>query len=118
MKNENQSDMKIPQPRLGKGGMIALITMCNVIAPLSTDMYMPALPDMAQFFHTTDAVMNMTLVGFFLVFALGMLMITSLWNDYILGLSMLCVITGVIGTVWSQLLRKTLSEDALTVPEE
>ena len=108
----------IKQKYLKKVGLIALITVLGMTPPLSTDMYMPALPDMAQFFHTTDAVMNMTLVGFFLVFALGMLMITSLWNDYILGLSMLCVITGVIGIVWSQLLRKTLSEDALTVPEE
>ena len=66
-------DMRIPQPRLGRGGMIALITMCNAIAPLSTDMYMPALPDMAAYFNTTDAVMNMTLVGFFLFFAIGML---------------------------------------------
>ena len=65
--------MRVPQPRLGRGGMIALITMCNAIAPLSTDMYMPALPDMASYFHTTDAVMNMTLVGFFLFFAIGML---------------------------------------------
>lgn len=66
-------DMRVSQPRLGRGGMIALITMCNAIAPLSTDMYMPALPDMASYFHTTDAVMNMTLVGFFLFFAIGML---------------------------------------------
>ena len=66
-------DMRVSQPRLGRGGMIALITMCNAIAPLSTDMYMPALPDMATYFHTTDAVMNMTLVGFFLFFAIGML---------------------------------------------
>ncbi|MBQ9016293.1 MAG: MFS transporter [Firmicutes bacterium] len=66
-------DMRVAQPRLGRGGMIALITMCNAIAPLSTDMYMPALPDMASYFHTTDAVMNMTLVVFFLFFAIGML---------------------------------------------
>ena len=65
--------MKTEQPRLGRGGMIALITMCNAIAPLSTDMYMPALPDMAEYFHTNDATMNMTLVGFFLLFAIGML---------------------------------------------
>ncbi len=66
-------DMRVEQPRLGRRGMIALITMCNAIAPLSTDMYMPALPDMAEYFHTNDAVMNMTLVGFFLFFAIGML---------------------------------------------
>ena len=74
MKNSTTSaDMRIEQPRLGRGGMIALITMCNAIAPLSTDMYMPALPDMAEYFDTNDAVMNMTLVGFFLFFAVGML---------------------------------------------
>ena len=72
-KDDLRMDMRVEQPRLGRGGMIALITMCNAIAPLSTDMYMPALPDMAEYFHTTDAVMNMTLVGFFLFFAIGML---------------------------------------------
>ncbi len=71
-KNRDQ-DMRTPQPRLGRGGMIALITMCNAIAPLSTDMYMPALPDMAVYFNTTDSIMNMTLIGFFLFFAIGML---------------------------------------------
>ena len=69
-KDDLRMDMRVEQPRLGRGGMIALITMCNAIAPLSTDMYMPALPDMAEYFHTTDAVMNMTLVGFFLFFAI------------------------------------------------
>ena len=68
-KNRDQ-DMRTPQPRLGRGGMIALITMCNAIAPLSTDMYMPALPDMAVYFDTTDSIMNMTLIGFFLFFAM------------------------------------------------
>ena len=66
--------MNMPQPRLGKKGMIALITICNMIAPLSTDMYMPALPSMAAYFDTTDSIMNMTLVGFFLFFAIGMLL--------------------------------------------
>ena len=69
-----ENEMKVPQPRLGKGGMIALITMCNAIAPLSTDMYMPALLDMASYFKTTDSIMNLTLVVFFLFFALGILM--------------------------------------------
>ena len=111
MKNENQSDMKISQPRLGKGGMIALITAC-VSRPFATTILLNL---QRQDSGSASALINFT---FTLAGAVGMLMITSLWNDYILGLSMLCVITGVIGTVWSQLLRKTLSEDALTVPEE
>ncbi|MGI6221802.1 MAG: MFS transporter [Coriobacteriales bacterium] len=65
--------MLVEQPRLGKPGMVLLITLCNIIAPLSTDMYMPALPEMKVFFGTNDAIMNLTLVGFFLFFAIGML---------------------------------------------
>ncbi|MBQ2677302.1 MAG: MFS transporter [Firmicutes bacterium] len=68
-----ENEMKVPQPRLRRGGMIALITMCNAIAPLSTDMYMPALPDMASYFKAADSTMNLTLVVFFLFFALGIL---------------------------------------------
>lgn len=69
-----QDGMLVEQPHLGKKGMVLLITLCNAIAPLSTDMYMPALPEMKGYFHTSDAVMNLTLVGFFLFFALGMLL--------------------------------------------
>ena len=29
-----ENEMKVPQPRLKRGGMSALITMCNAIAPL------------------------------------------------------------------------------------
>ena len=72
-RNDKRNDMKVEQPRLGRAGMIMLITICNAIAPLSTDMYMPALPDMAEYFHTSDAIMNITLVGFFILFAIGML---------------------------------------------
>jgi len=53
--------------------MIALVTLNNVVAPLSTDMYLPALPGMADYFHTTAKIMNYTMVGFFLFFAIGML---------------------------------------------
>lgn len=80
--NPSTLDMRVEQPRLGRGGMIALITMCNAIAPLSTDMYMPALPDMASYFHTTDAVMNLTLVLFFLFFAIGMLVFGPVSDRY------------------------------------
>lgn len=31
---DKNKDMRMPQPRLGRGGMIALIAMCSAIAPL------------------------------------------------------------------------------------
>ena len=70
---KDAAGMLVEQPRLGKTGVTALVILCNMLAPLSTDMYMPALPEMRNAFATTDAVMNFTLVGFFLFFALGML---------------------------------------------
>ena len=71
--NKDNGDLLIPQPILKKSGMIALVTFNNVVAPLSTDMYLPALPGMADYFHTTAKVMNYTMVGFFFFFAIGML---------------------------------------------
>ncbi len=62
------------QKYLKKAGGVLLIVCCNVIAPLSTDMYMPALPVMAEYFHATDSMMNLTLTGFFFAFAFGMLL--------------------------------------------
>ena len=73
MSEETKNEMLVAQPRLGKKGMVALITFCNIIAPLSTDMYMPALPEMTHYFRTSDAIVNMTLVAFFFFFAVGML---------------------------------------------
>ena len=77
-----EKDMLIEQPKLGRKGMIALITAVNMIAPLSTDMYMAALPHMAKYFKTTDAVMNFTLVGFFLFFAVGMILFGPISDKY------------------------------------
>ena len=65
--------MLVEQPRLGKAGMVFLIALCTVVAPFSTDMYMPALPEMKVYFGTTDAILNLTLVLFFLFFAVGTL---------------------------------------------
>ena len=76
------NEMLVEQPRLGKKGMIALITMCNVMAPMSTDMYMPALPEMKGYFNTTEGIMNLTLVGFFFIFAIGMLIFGSVSDRF------------------------------------
>ena len=64
---------QIQQKYLKKTGLIALITILGMTPPLSTDMYMPSLPKMAAYFHAPAALVNLTMVLFFISMALGML---------------------------------------------
>ena len=63
----------IQQKYLKKTGLLALITILGMTPPLSTDMYMPSLPKMAEYFHAPAALVNLTMVLFFISMALGML---------------------------------------------
>lgn len=56
-----------------RGGLIGAIVMLNVVMMISTDMYLPALPHMGEAFAVGAGVVNLTLVGFFAFFALGVL---------------------------------------------
>lgn len=62
-----------PQPKLGAGGLLVLLVASSLITPLSLDMYTPAVPGMARYFDTDVSLVNMTLVGYYAFFALGML---------------------------------------------
>ena len=62
-----------PQPSLGAGGLLILLVAASLITPLSLDMYTPAVPGMARYFDTDVSLVNMTLVGYYAFFALGML---------------------------------------------
>lgn len=53
--------------------LIILLGQFVAFGPLSIDMYLPALPEMAQALNTTSAYMQYTLVSFFIGFCLGML---------------------------------------------
>lgn len=63
----------VQQKRLGPGTFLLLIIMLGCFAPISTDMYLPALGTMVDEFGTTESVMNITLYGFMLVLAFSML---------------------------------------------
>lgn len=69
---------RIQQKYLRKAGLLALITVLGMAAPLSTDMYMPSLPLMADYFGAAAVVVNMTMVAFFIAMAIGMLVIGPL----------------------------------------
>lgn len=62
-----------PQKRLGTAGLMGLLVMTSMIMPLSLDMYTPAVPHMAEHLSTTPALVNLTLVGYNLFFAVGLL---------------------------------------------
>lgn len=61
------------QKYLKKTGLIALITMLSMIPPLSTDLYMPALPEMTVYFNTSSTFMSLTMTVFFVFLAVGIL---------------------------------------------
>ena len=62
-----------PQRRLGPFGLVVLLVVGALVTPLSLDMYTPAVPHMTEFFGTSEAMVNLTLVGYFLFFAVGLL---------------------------------------------
>ena len=51
--------------------IILQVTLLSVIGPLSTDMYLPGLPEIVQYFGTNEAILNITLYGFLLAQAVA-----------------------------------------------
>ena len=70
------------QVYLGEKGLIFFITMMNMFIPLSTDMYLPALPSMSSYFECSSAITNLTLSIFFIFYAAGILLWGPLSDKY------------------------------------
>ncbi|MEM2097173.1 MAG: Bcr/CflA family efflux MFS transporter [Methanothrix sp.] len=70
------------QRYLGDKGLIALISLLSAFVPLSTDLYLPALPGMADYFGVSPDLANLTLVMFFLSFGAGTLIWGPLSDRY------------------------------------
>lgn len=71
-----------PQTKLGVFGLITLLVSLSFISPMSLDMYTPAVPTMSGYFSTTDEIVNLTIVGYFLFFAIGLLIFGPLSDKY------------------------------------
>lgn len=71
-----------PQKYLRDRGLIGLIALLSAFVPLSTDMYLPALPGMGDYFGVSSALTNLTLILFFVIFSLGMLVWGPLSDKY------------------------------------
>ncbi|MGB5099777.1 MAG: multidrug effflux MFS transporter [Methanothrix sp.] len=70
------------QKYLGEKGLIALITFLSAFVPLSTDLYLPALPGMALYFKVSADLANLTLILFFVFFGAGTLLWGPLSDKY------------------------------------
>ena len=70
------------QKYLGEKGLIGFIAFLSAFVPLSTDLYLPALPGMAKFFGVTSDLANLTLILFFVFFAAGALFWGPLSDKY------------------------------------
>lgn len=56
-----------------KAKLVVILALMSAIAPLSTDMYLPALPQVQESFKTTPFFAQLSLASFFIAFALGQL---------------------------------------------
>ena len=62
------------QKYLSISAMIAYIAFINMFIPLSTDLYLPALPQMGNYFSASEFLVGLTLTIFFFVFAVSMVL--------------------------------------------
>lgn len=62
--------------------MIAYITFINMFIPLSTDLYLPALPEMGNYFSASEFLVGLTLTIFFFVFAVSMILFGPLSDKF------------------------------------
>lgn len=64
------------QKIIGEKGLVVLIALLSAFVPLSTDLYLPALPTMSANFGVGPERTNLTLTMFFVFYALG----TLIWG--------------------------------------
>lgn len=72
----DQTEGEARQKRLGRAGLIAFLTFLSAFVPLSTDLYLPALPGMTRYFGVPEYQTNLTLILFFVFYAIA----TLLWG--------------------------------------
>lgn len=62
--------------------MLLLLALLTAFPPLSTDMYLPALPHLEQIWHEPTTAINLTLSGFFIGYCFSLLLYGPLSDKY------------------------------------
>ena len=73
-----QDETPIRQKYLGNKGLIVFLALLSAFVPLSTDLYLPALPGMARYFDAPAYQTNLTLILFFIFYSLA----TLVWGPF------------------------------------
>ncbi|MBP2071072.1 Bcr/CflA family efflux MFS transporter [Thermoanaerobacterium butyriciformans] len=85
---------KKQQRYLGNKGLIIFLALLSAFVPLSTDLYLPALPTMSKYFNVAVYKTNLTLILFFVFFSFATLIWGPLSDKYgrrpILILGLIC----------------------------
>jgi len=63
-------------------GLIAFVTILTMTAPIGTDLYLPALPEMTEYFGTTSTVASLTVTLFFVFMAIGTLLLGAISDRF------------------------------------
>ncbi len=101
---ENRAPM---QKRLGDKGLIGLIALLSAFVPLSTDLYLPALPKMGEHFNAPASQINLTLILFFVFYSAGTLFWGPLSDKYgrrpalLVGLSIYVFASMLCANAWN-----------------
>lgn len=102
----------MPQRYLGPKSLIFFISLMAMFIPLSIDLYLPAMPTMTDYFHTTSAMVNLTLVAFYLFFAVGIILFGPLSDTYgrkpMLSLCLILYIGGSISCALSASIQQLI----------
>ena len=95
------------QKHLGPKGLIVLIALLSAFVPLSTDLYLPALPGMGQYFNVPVDRINLTLTVFFVFYSFGALVWGPLSDRYgrrpvlLVGLSVYVTASALSALAWN-----------------
>ncbi len=95
------------QKYLGSRGLIVLLALLSAFVPLSTDLYLPALPTMSKSLQAPTEQINFTLSAFFVMFSIGILVWGPLSDRYgrkpilIVGLAVYVLASGLCSVTTS-----------------
>ncbi|ORT99983.1 Membrane transport protein [Anaerovibrio sp. JC8] len=72
----------VRQKHLNNPALIGFITFMNMFIPLSTDLYLPAMPEMGDYFMADSFLVGLTLSAFFVVFAVSIVFFGPVTDKY------------------------------------
>ncbi len=72
----------VRQRRLGRKGLVVFLAALSAFPALSTDLYLPALPAMTTYFRAPEYQTNLTLILFFVFYAVAILVWGPLSDRY------------------------------------